>query len=74
MNDSYEHDSFDWWLATLGGFAFLHNGYTSTKPSVGKYCSCLKKNKKIQVEHHPDSVYGIDMSFDPPIPSQALHW
>lgn len=47
MNDSYEHDSFDWWLATLGGFVFLHNGYTSIQPSVGKYFSCLKiKNKK----------------------------
>lgn len=44
MNDSYVHYSFDWWLATLGGFAFLHNSYASTQQSIGKYFSCLKKN------------------------------
>lgn len=43
MNDSYVHYSFDWWLATLGGFAFLHNSYASTQQSIGKYFSCLKK-------------------------------
>lgn len=73
MNDSKEHDSFEWWLATPGGFAFLHNGYTSTRPSVGKYF-CLKKKEEFQVEHHSDSVNGTCISFDPPILSQALHW
>lgn len=46
MNESYVHDSFDWWLTTLGGFALLHNGYTSTQPSAGKILF-LSENIKI---------------------------
>lgn len=72
MNDSHGHNSFDWWLDTLGGFAFLRNGYISNQHGVGKFF-CLKI-QKLQVEQHSDGVYGIDISFDLLILSQALHW